>query len=133
MNKGSWLDNLDLSPIKDADELAIEIGVNVSEARLVAGLTQKELAEEMGTRQPSIARVESGSTLPSFSYLLRIAEALKTNLVAPTFQNIVREKDAVINVTYNFPPINLFESGAAYRNVRKLVVSSLSTGNTVNA
>jgi len=41
---------------------------------MVRGLTQAQLAEMVGTRQPFIARLENGSA-PSLSFLTRIAEA----------------------------------------------------------
>jgi transcriptional regulator with XRE-family HTH domain len=53
---------LDLS---DVDTQMIEIAINLQsalrEARVVAGMSQTELAEKMGTRQPNIARLESGA------------------------------------------------------------------------
>jgi transcriptional regulator with XRE-family HTH domain len=46
-----------------------------SKARLRAGLSQAELASRMGTSQSTIARLESGQSLPSTKTLLRYAEA----------------------------------------------------------
>ncbi|MES2668756.1 MAG: helix-turn-helix transcriptional regulator [Patescibacteria group bacterium] len=129
-NNESWLDDLVLSPISNADELALEIGVNVTEARLVARMTQEQLAKRMGTLQPSIARVESGSTLPSLPFLLRIAKALRTNIVAPTFQSIVRERETVKHVTYHFPPLSVFKRNNSYQG---MIVSSLSVNALVSA
>ena len=57
----------------------------ITEARLHAGLTQAQLAEKIGTKQPSVARIEKGTGLPSLSFLLKIAHALDTHLVAPKF------------------------------------------------
>jgi len=57
----------------------------ITEARLHAGLTQSQLAKKVGTKQPSVARIEKGSGLPSLSFLLKIAHALNTHLVAPKF------------------------------------------------
>ena len=57
----------------------------VSEARLREGLTQKQLADLVGTQQPSIARVENGSVLPGLSFLKRIALAIGTTLIPPKF------------------------------------------------
>ncbi len=45
-------------------------------ARLAAGLTQKQLAERMGTSQGSIARLEGGARLPSVDTLYRLAVIL---------------------------------------------------------
>ena len=62
---------------RDYDALApeFEFSAELLLARLRAGLSQAELAERMGTSQSSIARLESGQTLPSTKTLLRFAEA----------------------------------------------------------
>jgi len=57
----------------------------ISEARLKAGLTQKELADLVGTQQPSIARAENGSVLPGHSLLKKIALAIGAPLSPPKF------------------------------------------------
>jgi transcriptional regulator with XRE-family HTH domain len=44
------------------------------------GMTQAELAEMVGTKQPSIARTENGKTEPRISFLRRLAEALGARL-----------------------------------------------------
>jgi ribosome-binding protein aMBF1 (putative translation factor) len=49
-------------------------------ARAHAGLTQAQLAERMGTSQSAIARIESGTRIPSLRTLLRYAEATGTRL-----------------------------------------------------
>lgn len=48
--------------------------------RLSKGLTQEELAKKLHTKQASIARLESGSSLPSFSTVKKVAEALDAEL-----------------------------------------------------
>lgn len=45
-------------------------------ARLAAGLTQRQLAEKMGTSQAAIARLESGTRLPAIDTLYRLAQIL---------------------------------------------------------
>lgn len=52
----------------------------ILKARMKKGLTQKELAEKIGTRQSAIARLESGNANPSIGFLQKVAEALDTNL-----------------------------------------------------
>jgi ribosome-binding protein aMBF1 (putative translation factor) len=57
----------------------------ISEARIHAGLTQEKLAAKLKTKQSSIARIERGTSLPSLSFLFKIAKALDTYLIAPKF------------------------------------------------
>ena len=42
-------------------------------ARIKKGITQKELADKMGTKQSAIARLESGNVNPSVGFLEKIA------------------------------------------------------------
>lgn len=44
--------------------------------RIKEQLTQKELAEKIGTRQSAISRLENGNYNPSVDFLYRIAKAL---------------------------------------------------------
>ena len=54
-----------------------EIAEALAAARKRAGLTQAELAGLVGTAQPAIARLESGSAgVPSLPFLARVAAAL---------------------------------------------------------
>lgn len=46
-------------------------------ARLAAGLSQKQLAERIGTSQSAVARMEAGAYRPRVETLLRLAEALR--------------------------------------------------------
>lgn len=66
--------------MKDPDFLAaaeeLEPGYQVGQLRMLQGLTQAQLAVMVGTRQPSIARIENGSSTPSLSFLTKIAKAL---------------------------------------------------------
>jgi transcriptional regulator with XRE-family HTH domain len=59
----------------------LEPAYQVARLRILRGLTQKELAELVGTKQSSIARLESGNTTPSLSFLRRVAEALGGRVV----------------------------------------------------
>ncbi len=49
-------------------------------AREAAGLTQRDLAEQLGVSQPRIAQVERGSKPMSASFLLRYAAAVHMKL-----------------------------------------------------
>jgi transcriptional regulator with XRE-family HTH domain len=70
--------------IKNAEFLAaaeeLEPGYQVARLRMLRGLTQAQLAEMVGTRQPSIARLENGSSKPSLTFLNKIAAALNAKI-----------------------------------------------------
>jgi predicted transcriptional regulator len=53
----------------------------VAERRQEQGLSQRELAELVGTTQSAIARLERGGRPPRIDTLLRIADALECELV----------------------------------------------------
>ena len=55
------------------------------EARIAAGMTQKELADKSGIRQSNISRIESGSCVPTIATLEAIADGLGKKLCI-TFQ-----------------------------------------------
>jgi len=61
----------------DALETEFALAREILELRMEQNLTQKELAERMGTSQPAIARVESGNYRNvSLAFIRRLAEAL---------------------------------------------------------
>lgn len=49
-------------------------------ARHKAGLSQKELAEKVGTQQASISRLEAGNINPSLGFLEKVADAIGAKL-----------------------------------------------------
>jgi transcriptional regulator with XRE-family HTH domain len=57
------------------------IADQVAERRQAKGLSQRELAEIVGTTQSAIARLERGGRPPRIDTLLRIADALDCELV----------------------------------------------------
>jgi DNA-binding XRE family transcriptional regulator len=61
------------------DEL--EPAYQVARLRILRGLTQEQLAQLVGTKQSSIARLESGRELPRLSFLQRVVEALGGRLI----------------------------------------------------
>lgn len=48
--------------------------------RIEKGLSQKELAKKIGTKQSAISRLESGTYNPSISFLQKVVEGLDTKL-----------------------------------------------------
>ncbi len=64
----------------EATRVEFEIARAVIGARIKRGLTQKQLAEKLKTRQSVISRVENMNTVPSLSFLKRLAAALNVSL-----------------------------------------------------
>jgi len=63
---------------KEYDRLAPRYAV-ISEliaARIRKRMTQKDIAEKLGTKQSAIARLESGSINPSLEFLQKIAQVM---------------------------------------------------------
>lgn len=65
-----WAERERLSP-------GFEFGKALIAARLAAGLTQRQLAQKMGTSQAAIARLETGARLPTVDTLYRLAGILR--------------------------------------------------------
>lgn len=55
---------------------ALEPAYQVARLRILQGLTQEQLAKMADTKQPSIARLESGKMEPRLSFLRRVVEAM---------------------------------------------------------
>ena len=71
-----WLDTKMRDPEFRKAYEDLDPAYQVARLRIMRGLTQKELADLVGTKQPSIARLESGNDLPRLSFLRRVVEAL---------------------------------------------------------
>ena len=64
----------------DAFAPEYELISQIIKARTEKKMTQKQLAEKIGTRQSNIARLESGNGNPSFRFLQKVAGALDKKL-----------------------------------------------------
>jgi ribosome-binding protein aMBF1 (putative translation factor) len=64
------------------DELEFEFQLirAVIDARINKGVTQKKLAEKMGTKQSAIARFESGRANPTLDFLKKLSRVLDVKL-----------------------------------------------------
>lgn len=60
--------------------LARELGRPVRDRRIELGLSQAEVAERCGMKQPQISRFEAGGTMPTLPLLGRLADALGADL-----------------------------------------------------
>ena len=80
----------------EALEPEFELARQVIRLRLQRGLTQKELAERVGTQQSGISRLEGMNQMPSLSFLQRVAEALNARVqirLVPK-EEALREEDS---------------------------------------
>ena len=64
----------------DALEPEYRLASSVIQLRLSKGWSQEDLARKLQTRQSAIARLESGTALPSLSTVKRVAKALDADL-----------------------------------------------------
>lgn len=60
--------------------LAMRVGEQLRDAREAAGLSQRELAQRMGTSQAAIARPEAGGVGATLTTLQRAASALELDI-----------------------------------------------------
>lgn len=60
--------------------LEFEIARALIQARIEKGLTQAQIARKMKTKQSVISRVENARTVPSLSFLKRLAKVLGASL-----------------------------------------------------
>lgn len=67
---------------KASKELELEFALvrAILNARINKGVTQKELANRVGTKQSSIARFESGAYNPTLSFVQKLARALDVKI-----------------------------------------------------
>jgi ribosome-binding protein aMBF1 (putative translation factor) len=67
---------------KEYDALEVEYSIitQVIQKRLDKKMSQKQLAEKIGTKQSAIARLEGGNTNPSVAFLEKVSKALGSKL-----------------------------------------------------
>lgn len=83
----SWVQDAAYRAEYEKQAFEYAIARQVIDARKRAGLSQSDLAARMGTKQPHIARIEGGTTLPSLETLNRLAAALGQRLEITFRQN----------------------------------------------
>lgn len=78
--KAEWMKDQEFK--KEYERLAPRYAIvsQLIEARAKKGLTQKELAQKVGTKQSAIARLEGGNVNPTLDFLEKIAEVLGCKL-----------------------------------------------------
>ncbi len=59
----------------------LELAQCITKARLESGMTQKELEEKSGVKQPVIARTENGTSCPNIETLLKLLEPMGKKII----------------------------------------------------
>jgi len=93
----------------------LELAYQIARLRISRGLTQQELADRVGTKQPSIARLESGRTNPSIGFVGRVLDALGGSLSLEIEPEATPEPDTDIGNVFTWVRIPLvleIKSGA---------------------
>lgn len=67
--------------LTNKEKITIKVSGLITAARIHSGLSQKELAEKIGTQQPSVARAEKGEMIAGVEFLDKIARAIGTELI----------------------------------------------------
>ena len=67
--------------------------------RLEKRLTQEQLAKLLNTRQESIARLESGASLPSLTMIMKVAQALDAQVEVSLHPRSQTESDSSLQIT----------------------------------
>ncbi len=79
---------MSLKDRQDISFVTAQISQMVRIARIKKGYTQKQLADKIGKKQSSIARLEAGIHPPTISFLNEIAVALDTYMLIPKYDSI---------------------------------------------
>lgn len=78
--KSKWMADPEFRSEYKAQEDEFTLAAALIDARMMASMTQEQVADAMGTTQAAIARMESGKTPPSTRTLRRFAKATGTKL-----------------------------------------------------
>lgn len=63
------------------EDKKLELAHCITMARLESGMTQKELEEKSGVKQPVIARTENGTSCPNIETLLKLLEPMGKKII----------------------------------------------------
>jgi transcriptional regulator with XRE-family HTH domain len=104
-------------------DIKLEIALMVIDARISKGMTQKELAKKMHTKQSSISRIENGNYVPSINFLGKMAKVFKTGLILPKFSVLGKTQSVIIDKIANYGPV----ASEANRMIQSQYSSEAST------
>ena len=103
------LGNKKLRRLMEEKKLVDNTADLVLRARIRKKMTQSQLAKKIGTKQPSIARIENGDILPSLFVLEKISKALGTELIV-NFEFLVEEEKVEVKPSVDVVALTVFET-----------------------
>lgn len=89
-------------------------------ARRSAGLSQRELAERVGAAQPTVARIESGSTVPRADTLARLLQACGLRLTVEPSRGQGVDRTVIRELLQLTPDERLRRAATEARNLAAL-------------
>jgi transcriptional regulator with XRE-family HTH domain len=106
------------------------IGPRVKQARILAGIRMRELADMVGCAESSISKIESGRIVPSLPMLNRIVQAFGRDLASffaddPGSPGIIQRAGERV--------VTPFGTGGGNRGIRYERMISLAQGNLMEA
>jgi transcriptional regulator with XRE-family HTH domain len=94
-----------------------KIGRQIKEMRISRGLTQEGLAKKMNTKQPSIARIESGrGGEQTDGFLKKFADALGVKFNPSSFSEIKKLNNEISMLSNTKTTNNIFEKSVVSNN-----------------
>ncbi|KKT35742.1 MAG: Transcriptional regulator, XRE family [Parcubacteria group bacterium GW2011_GWA2_44_12] len=78
--KSQLLKDKEIKRAYDALEPEFALISALIQKRIEKGLTQRQIADRVGTRQSAISRLESGAYNPTLGFLQKVASALESEL-----------------------------------------------------
>jgi transcriptional regulator with XRE-family HTH domain len=92
-----WMKTPGYKEAFEESRIEFELARQLIETRIKSGLSQEELATKMGTSQSTIARLESGTSMPSMRTLTKFAQATNSQ-VQIMFKPIRASKARAVSV-----------------------------------
>lgn len=116
--------------VPETSDPDLRIGPRVKQARILAGIRMRELADQIGCAESSISKIESGRIIPSLPMLHRIVQALGRDLASffaddPGAPAIVQRAGERV--------VTPFGTGASGRGIRYERMISFARGNLMEA
>ena len=102
-----------------SQDLALDLAHLIAYNRVKKNWTQGALAKAIGTKQPGVARLERGNTLPSLNVLERISRVLGMSLVVD-----FKESNTKIETEHPYLPNALQLSVGSFSTRQESVVTS---------